>query len=122
MPTDPTAVAPTVADPRFAARDSDLRRWRSEYPEATPIADVTARQPATVVGVVIRVRLVPRKRVEVDIEDGTGRLSATWTGRTRLPGVQLGAGLRLSGTVAAEPGGPARMRNPEYALVAEPYR
>lgn len=127
MPPDPTVPAPSTPappapDPRFAARDDDLRRWRSEYPEATPIVDVVVRRPVTVVGVVIRVRLVPRKRLEVDIEDGTGRIAATWTGRTRLPGVQLGAGLRLSGTAAAEPGRPPRMRNPEYALVAEPYR
>jgi hypothetical protein len=109
-------------DPLLAARDEDLRLWRSEYPAATPISELTPRHPATAVGVVTRVRLVPRKSIEVDVEDGTGRLAATWTGRTRLPGVQLGAGLRLTGTVAVDSGGTVRMRNPEYALVAEPYR
>jgi len=122
MPADSANPGTEAADPRFAARNSDLRLWRSEYPSATPIGELTPRHPAIAVGVVIRVRLVPRKRIEVVVEDGTGRLAATWTGRTRLPGVQLGAGLRLSGTVAVAPGGLVGMRNPEYALVAEPYR
>lgn len=104
------------------ARAEDLRRWRAEFPLTTPIDAVTPREKGVVVGVVSKIRLVPGRGFEVTIEDGTGRLVASWTGRSRLPGVELGAGLRLHATIAADPDGTLRMRNPEYALVAEPYR
>jgi len=70
--------------------------------------------------VVQRIRLVPGRSIDVTVHDGSGRLTATWTGRTTLPGVELGGGLRMQGTVAEE-GGRRRMRNPDWSLVAEPY-
>ncbi len=112
---------PRNQDPAARARAEDLQTWRSEYTDATPLSDLRPRHRAIAVGVVSRILLVPGRRLDVTIEDGTGRLTATWTGRTQLPGVELGAGLRLSGTVADDDG-LKRMRNPEYALVAEPYR
>jgi hypothetical protein len=109
-------------DPAVRARAEDLRRWRAEFPATDPIDSLIPRQRAVVVGVVYKIRLVPGRGFDVSIDDGTGRLVASWTGRSRLPGVELGAGLRLSATVATDPDGTLRMRNPEYALVAEPYR
>lgn len=73
------------------------------------------------VGVVHKLRLVPGKSLEAVLVDGTGELTASWTGRTSIPGVFPGAALRLEGTVAMDHGR-ARMRNPEYALLAAPYR
>ena len=62
------------------------------------------------------------KQIAVTVEDGSGRgLTGLWTGRTRLPGIELGAGLVMTGTVAAERDGSLRMRNPEYATIAGPY-
>lgn len=107
-------------DPAALARAQDLRTWRGEYADATPLNELQPRQPGVAVGVVSRMLLVPGRSLDVTIEDGTGRLVATWTGRSRLPGVELGAGLRLTGTVS-QADGVYRMRNPEYALVAEPY-
>lgn len=109
-------------DPAAKARAEDLRRWRSEYSDATAIDSLTPRHKAIVVGVVFKIRLLPGRGVEVTVEDGSGQLTASWTGRTSLPGIELGAGLRLSGTVSRERDGSLRIRNPEYALVAEPYR
>jgi hypothetical protein len=109
-------------DPAYRARDEDLRRWSGEFPDTTRIAEVEPRYRAKVVGVVSKIRLVPDKSIEVTIEDGSGRgLTGLWTGRTRLPGIELGAGLVLTGTVAAERDGSLRMRNPEYATIAGPY-
>jgi hypothetical protein len=108
-------------DAALRAREEDLRTWRSEFPDATPIGEVRPRHPTQVVGVVWKLRLIPGRSIEASIEDGTGRLTGVWTGRTRLPGVALGAGLELTGTVALERDGRLLMRNPEYALVAEPY-
>jgi len=103
------------------ARAQDLIAWRSEYDDATPLNELRPRHPGVAVGVVSRMLLVPGRSLDVTVEDGTGRLIATWTGRTRLPGIELGTGLRLTGTVSQTTDGVYRMRNPEYALVAEPY-
>lgn len=109
-------------DPNAVARAEDLRTWRSAYTDAVPLDQVVPRSRTVVVGVVVRIRLDPGRAIEVTVEDGSGRLTATWTGRTRLPGVEFGTGLRLSGTAAVGRDGAMRMRNPQYALVAEPYR
>lgn len=109
-------------DPAQELRAADLRRWRAEFVDAKATDALQPRQREVVVGVVHRVRLNPGRGIEVTIEDGSGRLTASWTGRTRLPGVRLGAGLRLVGTVAQDRDGNLRMRNPEYGLVADPYR
>jgi hypothetical protein len=109
-----------LADPT-AVRDTDLRRWRVAFTDATSIADLQPRQPGTCVGVVHAIRLVPRRSLEVTIEDGSGRLIAAWPGRTRLPGLELGGALRLTGTMREEDG-VRRMLNPEWTPVSEPYR
>ena len=105
----------------LSERAADLRRWSRQFADTTPIAHVTPRQRATVVGVVHKMRLVPGKALETTVEDGSGRLTAEWVGRSRLPGVELGNALRLTGTVAVDDGGGLRMRNPDYQSVAEPY-
>jgi len=112
---------PRDLDPAYRDREEDLRRWREQYSDTVPIAEVQPRHRAHVVGVVQKLRLVPERGLDVTVEDGTARMTASWTGRTRLPGIELGAGLVLTGTVALERDGSRRMRNPEYALVAGPY-
>lgn len=105
----------------LSSRSEDLRRWSRQFPDTVPIAEVTPRQRATVVGVVQKMRILPGKALETTVEDGTGRLTAEWVGRSQLPGVGLGTALRLSGTVALDTDGRRRMRNPDYQSVAEPY-
>jgi hypothetical protein len=107
----------TAAD---QARQADLLKWRQQFTDVTPIAELEPRREGTCVGVVHAIRLVPGRSIEVTIEDGSGRLTATWTGRTRLPGLELGGGLRLTGTTVVEDG-QRRMRNPSWSLVVEPY-
>ena len=111
MPTDPDAV-----------RAADLRAWHTEFPDAAEIATVTPRHKATCVGVVHKIRLVPGRQIEVTIEDGTGRLRAVFTGRTSLPGLELGSGLRVSGMVGEDNDGSAQMRNPAWWHVSDPYQ
>lgn len=101
--------------------DEDLRRWRSEFPEATPIADLRPREPATIVGVVQRIRVVPGGSLTLRLSDGTGELEAVWAARGRLRGVTLGSALRLSATVGETTSGTRILRNPAWSLVAEPF-
>lgn len=109
-----------MPDPATRNRNEDLRRWRAQFADATPIAQLRPRHQGTCVGVIYKIRLVPGRCIEVSVEDGTERLTATWTGRSSLPGIELGGGLRLTGTLAVKDG--ARlMRNPAWSLVVEPY-
>lgn len=105
----------------IVSRDADLRVWREQFPDAIPIAEVQRRHAAVCVGVVSKIRLVPGRQLEVMIEDGTGRLTAIFTGRSNLPGLELGSALRLEGTVAGEANTLPQMRNPTWGPVAEPY-
>lgn len=103
------------------SRDADLRVWREQFADTVAISDLQRRHAQVCVGVVSKIRLVPGRQLEVTIEDGTGRLTATFTGRSTLPGLELGGGLRLTGTVANGADGEPEMLNPSWAPVAEPY-
>jgi hypothetical protein len=109
-----------MPDSAAQARNEGLKRWRAQFADATPIAELRPRYQGTCVGVVYKIRLVPGRCVDVTIEDGTQQLTATWTGRRQLTGIELGGGLRLTGTVAVVDGD-LRMRNPDWSLVVEPY-
>jgi hypothetical protein len=110
-----------VNDP-LAVRNADLRVWRDEFPGTSPIADARPRAKGVFVGVVHKIRLVPGRQLEVTVEDGTGHLVAIFTGRSNLPGLELGSGLRLAGTVASEHGSRRVLRNPTWTTVREPYQ
>ncbi|HWH32451.1 MAG TPA: hypothetical protein VNU01_07250 [Egibacteraceae bacterium] len=109
-----------VGDPG-RARAQDLRAWRRQFGDSCAIGEVEPRRSCVCVGVVRVVRLVPGRSLEITIEDGTGRLTAVFTGRTRLPGLEMGGGLRVRGTVADDDQGRKVMRNPDWSLVSEPY-
>lgn len=106
---------------RPASLDADLRRWREQFAEATPIAELRPRRNATVVGVVMRIRVVPGRSLTLRLSDGTGELESVWSARNALAGITLGSGLRLSATVARDQDGQWRMRNPAWTPVAEPF-
>lgn len=103
-------------------RDQDLRAWRAQFPETTPIADLVPRQAGTVVGVVARLRVDPDGPLEVTVEDGTGDVTGVFHSRRALPGLELGRALRLSGVVAVDADGRRFMRNPASEPVTEPYQ
>ncbi len=109
-----------VNDPTVS-REEDLRTWRSQYTDAVPIGEARPRHKTTCVGVVHKIRLVPGRQLEVTIEDGTGRLTGVFTGRSNLAGLELGAGIRMTGTVADAGEAGLQVRNPTWASVSEPY-
>jgi hypothetical protein len=105
-----------------AARAEDLRRWRGQFRDAVPLGKLPKRQAAVGVGVVHTIRFLPGRGLEVIIEDGSGQLEVLWNGRSSLPGLELGSGLRVRGTVGMSPDGLPMMRNPDWTLVSEPYQ
>ena len=103
------------------SREADLRVWREQFPDARPINELRPRQRETCVGVVEKIRLDPGRQLAVTIDDGSAQLTAIFTGRSNLPGLELGAAFRLTGTVAAENGEILQMLNPTWSPVTEPY-
>ena len=110
MPFDPDAI-----------RNADLQLWREQFPDTVAIGDLVPRARQTCVGVVEKIRLDPGRQLEVSVDDGSGMLTAIFTGKSNLPGLELGAALRLTGTVLSNGTGEVQMRNPAWGGVAEPY-
>lgn len=107
-------------DPLQKSRSDDLRRWRAQFEDSVPIDQAQPRTSVICVGVVRALRLVPGRALEVTIEDGSGRLTAFFTGRARLPGLEMSSALRLVGTLTEDSHG-RQMRNPNWTLISEPY-
>jgi hypothetical protein len=98
-----------------------LREFCSGHPGAVPIGQVRPREPVTVVGEVVSVRVVPKAGtswLEATVSDGSDRIVVRWTGRRRLPGVEPGRRLVLTGRASATgPGGRMLVMNPRYELL-----
>jgi hypothetical protein len=109
-----------LSTPAHELDEARLREFCAGHPEAVPIGQVEARALVTVVGEVASVRVVPEAGatwLEVTISDGRDRLVAMWTGRRRLPGVEPGRRLILSGRASATGAGRRMlMMNPTYEL------
>jgi hypothetical protein len=86
----------------------------------TPIGAVVARRPVRIGGEIHRVIIAPRHGVatlEVVVADGTGSITAVFSGRRSIVGIEHGRAVLLDGVAFAE-----RDRlvilNPAYTLIA----
>lgn len=87
--------------------------------DITPIAEAPARRPIRVGGEVHRVLLTPRHGVaalEIRIDDGSGTMTAIFTGRRTIAGMAQGRGVILEG-VAYDERGRRILLNPAYTLL-----
>jgi len=107
---------------RFAESDEDrltdeVRSWAESIPETTRIGGVRERARVRLAGVVRRITLHPTaggaETFSAVVTDGTGEITAVWTGRGEIPGLRLGSRVVLEGVVARERGR-LRMVNPSY--------
>jgi hypothetical protein len=99
-----------------------LREFAAKMLDVTPIAKLSAREDAKVVGEIQSVRIVPRAgspSLEATITDGTGAVVAMWTGRRRIAGVSPGKRLIVTGRGSPTgPGGRLLLFNPRYELLS----
>jgi hypothetical protein len=109
---------------RTSAAELDMDRVRkacAEVPGMTPIAEVQPRQEFSAVGEISSLRIVPRAgspSLEATITDGTGSLTAVWTGRRQIAGVGPGRRLVVRGRAnPSGPGGRVLLYNPAYDLL-----
>lgn len=107
---------------RFAESDEErltdeVRAWCDSIPDTTRIADVKERARVRVAGVVRRITLHPgtegAESLSVVVTDGTGEITAMWTGRWQIAGLRLGSRVLLEGMVARERGR-LQIVNPSY--------
>lgn len=71
---------------------------------AQPISSIQARELAHVRGEIVSIYPSPPGQpldCQVDVFDGTGHVRLIWMGRQRIPGVDVGTTVRVSGRVAA---------------------
>jgi hypothetical protein len=93
----------------------------AELPVTTAIADVRARERVTVAGEITSLLVRPLAdvpTVEVRVSDATGTLPVVFLGRRKVPGLQLGARLALTGVIGAR-GRCLIAINPEYELIVD---
>jgi hypothetical protein len=117
-------VARTSLGSRLRASVDELERTRLSGRFGglglTAIGDLVPRQPIRVGGEISRVVIAPRHGVptlEVRISDGTGSLTALFTGRRSIIGIEHGRAVIFEGVVVPERGHQV-MFNPGYTLIA----
>lgn len=96
----------------------EIHEWASGMGSATPIGEAPSRQRVHIAGVVRRITVWPREGtepeyMEVLLDDGTGQISASWTGRRSIPGLSLGTRLLVEG-VLRDDRDQRVMDNPKY--------
>ena len=102
--------------------EEQLREFCSGQAGVESIGQMQPRVPATVVGEISAVRVVPKPDgspwLEATITDGTGKLVALWTGRRKIAGIKAGQRLVLTGRPSPSgPGGRLVIYNPLYELL-----
>jgi hypothetical protein len=94
----------------------EVRDWAESVPGTVRIGDCPQRQRVRVCGVVRRLTLRPHgdsHSLEAVIYDGTGELTAVWTGRDHIPGLSIGTQLILEGVPSVDRTG-MHMVNPAF--------
>jgi hypothetical protein len=108
---------------RFTRSDEEvladeLRGWADQIPGTRRIAGCPSREPVRVAGQVSRLSLRPMNgstTLEAVISDGTGQFTATWVGRSHIPGLSLGTPVVLEGVLGKDrERGILRMVNPRF--------
>ncbi|HZK05839.1 MAG TPA: OB-fold nucleic acid binding domain-containing protein [Actinomycetaceae bacterium] len=103
---------------RAELENADVRELLAGI-EATPIAEVSPREAATVAGTVVALTFQPHgtpDSMTARLDDGTGLLGLVFLGRREVPGVEPGRRMVASGRVAEIDGLPV-MYNPRYELL-----
>ena len=93
-----------------------VREWAATVDGAVRIDEAPVRQRLKLAGVVNRLSVVPGQGVdslEAVVTDGTGEVTAVWTGRRAIPGMYLGTRMIVEG-VLVQQGSGRRMVNPAF--------
>jgi RecG-like helicase len=95
---------------------AEVRDWSESVPDTVRIGTCPTREPVRVAGTVRRITVRPGEgfdSLEALVSDGTGEVTAAWTGRRAIQGLSLGTRMILEGAVGEERGA-RKMVNPRY--------
>ncbi len=101
-----------------AELQTDLDQVASPHLLSSRIDCCTPGQTVTVKGMVRSLTLQPRSKVpalEVELYDGTGSVSVVWLGRRRIPGIEAGRTMVVTGRLTCNTDRPT-IYNPRYEL------
>ncbi len=125
-PAGGQVAPPRVPGDREEHRQLEARRTDSEDYVATgpsadgvmPIASVKWKQRVTIEGriKIVQVGTAAGRSLEAQVFDDTGGMRLLFFGRTRIPGIEPGSMVRVSGTVG-EYKGHLALANPRYELL-----
>jgi len=96
--------------------EATVKEWAASVPDTVRIADAPSRQQVRLAAVVRRTSFVPaegHESLEAVLSDGTGDVTAVWTGRRGIRGLTLGKRMVLEGVLVDSPSG-RRMVNPAF--------
>jgi cytochrome c-type biogenesis protein CcmE len=95
---------------------SQVSEWAATVKDAVRMDEAPVRQRVKLAGVVSRISVVPGSggdSLEAVLTDGTGEVTAVWTGRRAIPGMYLGTRMIVEG-VPMQQGGGRRLVNPAF--------
>ena len=96
--------------------DDEIEAWADRIAGTVRIDSCPNREPVRIAGWVNRLRLRPMNgstTLEAVVSDGTGEVTAQWTGRSSIPGLALGTGVVLEGVLGRDRD-ELRMVNPRF--------
>ncbi len=89
---------------------------------AMPIRSCEDRQLVHLTGTIANVTIHPRgghPALEVELRDGSGAVSLVWLGRRKIPGVDPGRSITVTGRISCHEGR-RLIYNPKYELLQAP--
>lgn len=92
----------------------EVRDWAQSVPGTTRIGACPRREQVRLAGIVRRLTIRPAEgNMEAEVWDGSGQVSAMWTGRSHIPGLGLGTQVVLEGVISHDLSR-AKIVNPRY--------
>lgn len=102
-----------------AELESEDLQQASKEAGAVPIESCTDRDKVTLSGTVSTLVIDPTAAcsgLKVEVRDGSGSVTCVWLGRNRIPGIEAGRTVRVTGRVSCKDGRKV-MFNPSYELL-----
>jgi hypothetical protein len=109
-----------LTEPLETLEVQKIRKICESVEGATPIAELEPRKRYKIVGLVQNMRIDPGEHtatLDVTLNDGTGLAGARWSGRLRIPGIDVGRYIAIEGTAVPGDHGTLVFLNPYYDLV-----
>ncbi len=101
-----------------AEQEAAELQLEAQEAHTTPIGDCCAGETVSVSGTVRAVTIRPvseNPALEVELYDGTGRVRIVWLGRHRIPGIEPGRRVTVTGRLTVLSALPT-IYNPRYTL------